>query len=332
MKPIYFPFTFVQDAVAQALAACCGPVIVYQPLDGCLPEPMQPLVDRGLIDIRVPVTGDEHLLQKAVADYQSWARLQLRDSGSAFLKAGWDRRPLFDTSAPSQIAAEIKARRGVKAQPGRNPALLAARMFLYFAQQFDSQKGGVDDVLQQCLRKEQSLMRQLQPQETGAAPADWSAASAHADDLDDYMLEARMEAWARLRLSDSQPASLFVTHRRSALEHVLEYAPQARKILEVTGSAPPAAPIAADALKVELRMQYLDRIARDPGIAARQEELPDFWQDLPSGMGLSIYCLSGLSQGDLFARCSAARDRQVDAGNGRTKDQNTLVGILDTFL
>jgi len=39
MKPIYFPFTYVADSVAQALAACFGEFIVYQPLTGNIPAP-----------------------------------------------------------------------------------------------------------------------------------------------------------------------------------------------------------------------------------------------------------------------------------------------------
>ena len=66
MKPIFFPFTYVSDSVAQALTACFGQFIVYQPLAGKIPEQMRPWVEKGILDIRVPVTEDQKELEAAV--------------------------------------------------------------------------------------------------------------------------------------------------------------------------------------------------------------------------------------------------------------------------
>ncbi len=332
MKPIYFPFTYVPEPVAQALAACCGPFIVYQPLGGRLPETMQPWVERGFIDIRIPVAGDEQLLEKAVNDYRNWAHLQLEASGgakNAFLKAGADRRPLFDSSASSQIVAEVKARQREKTAPAGRPAVLSARMFLYFAQQFDSQNRGVDGVLQDFAQKEERLMRELQPEEGGLPGGRLPEHSPPPDDFTDYMLETRMEAWTRLLLSDSQSSPFFVTHRRSVLEHVLEYAPEAEEVLHVSGTGPIAENVAADALKAQKRMADLTRIAADRTVSVRRGEVPAFWQDIPAGITLSIYRMAGRVPGELFARCAGIKERRADGAHGENEGWNTLIGLIE---
>ena len=327
MKPIYFPFTYVSEPVAQALSACFGPFIVYQPLHSRLPEKMQPLVDRGLIDIRVPVTGDEELLERAVDNYRTWAQQQLEASGgakNAFFKSGLDRRPLFDSSASSQIVAEIKARQRKKTDSADRQVVLSARMFLYFAQQFDLQNRGVDGVLQDYRQKEQKLMRQLQPEEGTALKGLSPGSSPASDDFADYMLETRMEAWTRLLLSDPHDGVLFITHSRSVLDHVLEYTPQAEEVLHVTGTGLAAENVVADPITADRRMAYFAQIVEDRTAPFRQG-------DIPAGLTLRIYRVSDQTPGDLFARCAGIKDRQRDAANQKNGVGNTLVAVLDTI-
>ena len=51
MKPIYFPYTYISDPAAEAVAACFGQFIVYRPLSDKLPLSMQYL---SLIHISEP--------------------------------------------------------------------------------------------------------------------------------------------------------------------------------------------------------------------------------------------------------------------------------------
>ena len=59
MKPIYFPFTHISDAAVAALSACFKQTVVYQPSRRALPALIQKLADSGLIDVRIPIAGDE---------------------------------------------------------------------------------------------------------------------------------------------------------------------------------------------------------------------------------------------------------------------------------
>ncbi len=73
MKPIYFPFTYISEAAVAAISACFKQTVVYQPSRHTLPAEMQKLADSGLIDVRIPITGDENKLDAILRDYNEWA-------------------------------------------------------------------------------------------------------------------------------------------------------------------------------------------------------------------------------------------------------------------
>ena len=161
MKPICFPYTYVSDSLAQALTACFGQFIVYQPLAGKIPEQMGPWADKGVLDIRVPVTENQTDLETGVKNYLSWADLHYGGSGlkPSFLKTWKEAIPFFKASSSSQVVADIKEQ--VYGKPGcraRAP-LLAARLFLYLAQEFDRQNQEVLRDLKRHRLQEAELIR-----------------------------------------------------------------------------------------------------------------------------------------------------------------------------
>ena len=227
--------------------------------------------------------------------------------------------------------AEIKARQRKKADPGDRQVVLSARMFLYFAQQFDLQNRGVDGVLQDYHRKEQKLMRQLQPEEGAASAGPPLQSSPAPDDFADYMLETRMAAWTRLLLRDPNDGVLFITHSRPVLDHVLEYTPEAEEVLHVTGAVPTAENTVVDPVTADQRMAYFRQMAEAPKPPSRPGELPAFCRGIPAGMTLRIFRAPGQTPGDLFARCAGIKDRRRDGADPNNGVKNTLVAILDTI-
>ena len=139
MKPIFFPYTYISNPVAEAVAACFGRFTVSQPLSGKLPLSMQSLVDKGVIDIRIPVKGDDRELESAAENYLNWANLNIGGSSfkSASLKTLKASAPLLDASLSSQIVADVKKQMNRSATDKLSDPVLAARIFLYFAQEFD---------------------------------------------------------------------------------------------------------------------------------------------------------------------------------------------------
>src|SRR5210317_1109557 len=141
MNPIYFPYTYISNPVAEAMAACFGRFTIYQPLSDNLPLSMQPWVDKGLIDIRIPVKGDTDELISAAEDFRNWAQLNVGSSGinPASLKTLRASAPHWGASLSSQIVAEVKKQINRSATDKSSDPVLAARIFLYFAQEFDQQ-------------------------------------------------------------------------------------------------------------------------------------------------------------------------------------------------
>jgi len=86
MKPVYFPFTYINNTVARDLYACFGQVTVYQPGAHSIPENMERLAKEGMLDLKVPVSGDEARLVALIKEYKEWGELHQK-SDTAFLKA-----------------------------------------------------------------------------------------------------------------------------------------------------------------------------------------------------------------------------------------------------
>ena len=62
VKPIYFPYTYVPQWVAETLAACFKQFTVYQPSGRKLPSEMQPWIDANVMELRVPVQVEARAL------------------------------------------------------------------------------------------------------------------------------------------------------------------------------------------------------------------------------------------------------------------------------
>ncbi len=247
MKPIYFPFTYVSDSVAQALAACFGQFIVYQPLTGKMPELMRPWVAKGILDVRVPVAEDQNELETAVKNYLSWANLHLEGSGlkSSFLQTGKDAIPFFRSSSPSQVMADIKEAVHGKSTAKVPEPVSAARIFLYFAQEFDRQNHEVARDLKRYRQKEAELIRELK-MEDDSLPAEFrKEATQRPDDSAGYMVLDRLAAWTRILLKDIDISGIFITHTPAVLQELLDRTPTAEKLLHFdsipTGTAMTAA-------------------------------------------------------------------------------------------
>ena len=184
MKPIFFPATYVPDSVAQALTACFGQFIVYQPLTGKIPEQMRNWVERGILDIRVPVTEDQNEIEAVVKRYLGWAELHFGGSGlkPPFLKSWKDSIPFFKDTSSSQVVADIKALHHGRPTSSAPGPLLTARLFLYFAQEFD--------------RQNQEVVQDLKPFSGPNAPAS----------SDHYLCRSEAEAGTGLFPADDDRA------------------------------------------------------------------------------------------------------------------------------
>ena len=334
MIPIYFPYTYISDPVAEAMAACFGRFTVYQPLSDNLPLPMQPWVDKGLIDIRIPVKGDTEELVSAAENFRNWAQLNVGSASinSASLKTLKTSLPPLGASLSSQIVAEIKKQINRSANDKSSDPVLAARIFLYFAQEFDQQSQELDHVLEEFEKKEQDLIQDLKMEEDALA-AELKKEPGHMPGVNtDYLIAGRLEAWARILLKDERPPELFVTHSKAVVEELLDTAPTAEKILDFE-AIPTLTPATIEpAPWQEQLMLYLTDCAEKKYISASGAKAEAF--DIPTvknSVSLKIYLVPNQNCTQFFCRGAGIKGPEPDPMFPTPGSRNTLMGLVEPW-
>ena len=332
MKPIYFPSTCISDIVAQALAACFGQFIVYQPLAGKIPEHMRPWVEKGILDIRVPVTAYQKELEAVVGNYLSWADFHLAGSGlkPPFLQTWKEAVPFFKASASSQVVADIKEQVHGKPISRAPDPLLEARLFLYFAQEFDRQNQEVARDLQRHRQQEAELIRQLKMEDDSLTAEFQKEEVQIPDDSADYMIFDRLEAWTRILLKDTDISGIFITHIPAVLQELLDKTPAAEKLLSLETIPTCTAMSAEFAPWRQKLVSDLTHIVEHKWAptTARPSGHPGF-PAAPSNVSLSVYLAPDEMPRDFFSRCAQIQppDRNAFCSGGGFN--NTLVGLIE---
>ncbi len=234
MRTVYFPFTCVADRVAEALAACFGSFVIYQPLSADLPDRMQVWKKRGIMEIRVPVAGDETELERIIRRFRIWADLHVEDLGdrAAKLKTRMDSMTRLSDWSSSQIAAEIKGKLHGTPGPQIPNLVQASRIFLCLAQEFDLQNYELADELARSDREQAELIRRLKTEYDPVALEFANPPMPFSDATDDYLITDRLESWSRIFLQDSDTSGLLVTHSSAVMAYLLEHASTAVQVIK----------------------------------------------------------------------------------------------------
>jgi len=235
MKATYFPFTYFSDSVAALLTDCFGRFIVYQPSREILSEQLQVWIDRGTVDMRVPISDHEMELNTAIKHYMSWADLHRGRAGekAAIVAAGANQIPLFNEMSARKIVADIKGSAAGDLNTEAGDPDLTARLFLYFAQEFDRYNQELTDDLNRQQLQEEELIRQLKMENDPAAIEFQSPPVQLPEPFTEYMVSDRLEAWTRLFCKDPEPSGLFVTHSAAVLELLMERTSTADRVMHL---------------------------------------------------------------------------------------------------
>ncbi len=217
MTPIFFPFTYMSDPTAAALSAVFRQVGLYRPSETPLPETVQRHADKGFLEIRTPVGGDEDGLRRAAADYRAWA--ERRGGGPlAFFKSQQGRIPFFEESSLSQIRSDIKRWSGERTDDAPADPVFGARLFLSVAQAFDREQWEVNRGFADLRDLEASLLKSIHGEQETGSPS----AIAPVEDLGRHMTDRRLWAWSCLWAKDPAADALLVTDSREIFDASLE--------------------------------------------------------------------------------------------------------------
>ncbi len=232
MKPVYFPFTYINDTVARDLYACFGQITVYQPSTHDIPENMQMLADKGLLDIKVPVSGDEAKLEALIKEYKEWGELHQK-SDAAFLKAIGERVPFFDDTFSTQLASQIKRIRDENYSKEKPDILFNARLFLCLAQDYDIMQDGINRDLISVYEMEKKLLEGLTHEDEEFFIKKTGSSLQAADDSGKYKIKERIEAWTYLMSNDKENPRLFITGSRDAFDFIIEKSGDIKEVVEL---------------------------------------------------------------------------------------------------
>lgn len=332
MKPIYFPFTHVSDSVAAALTACFGQFAVYRPLTGNFPAAMQSWINRGALEVRVPVAENEKELEAAIKNYLNWADLHLSDAGkrATFLNAQSGGTPFFDDFSPSQLVADIKAKlQGRSSQKLPDP-ILVARIFLYFAQELDRQNQELTRELKHYHQKEADLIRQLKMEADSLADELQKDAAQRPDPSGDYMISHRLEAWSRIFLKDPIPSGLFVTHSQAVLDHLLDNVQSAAAVRRYD-AIPLSNQKAAESQPWQASLIFnLMQLAQEksPASPAGEEAQIEF-PAADKTIALTVYLAPGQTPHHYFSRWARINPQDTEDAGRPGAFTNTLIALVE---
>ncbi|MDA3895291.1 MAG: hypothetical protein PF482_03970, partial [Desulfobacteraceae bacterium] len=213
MKPIYFPFTYIPESVADSLSRFLGRIIVLQPVLNNQPELLHRLEEDRQIEIHVPFTEDEDRLNACSKDFQQWGRTHQGDEASlkGIFKDGFSNQTFT-----AQIRTDIlKSDVDTVVEPD---PVFPSRLFLLMAQDLDLQQSAVDRELALSIDDEMALFTSM----TGEGKIlDPPKESYIKNDYGTYMTGSRISAWFNLIKKDVEESAFFVTNSQAVLDKTL---------------------------------------------------------------------------------------------------------------
>ncbi|MFH2219204.1 MAG: hypothetical protein ABII68_06040 [Pseudomonadota bacterium] len=340
MTPVYFPFTYVSEPAAEAVSACFGQILVYQPSARNVPEQMRKWIESDILKTRVPAEGDEEKIDALLREYTDWLVLH-QGSETAFLRSLGDAVPFFDESSTAQIQSDIRRKMtegvaGKKADSEQQAPLFQARLFLRIAQEMDMQKSSVIQDLLKLEAMEKKLFENLSGEAAVPHMSRSESARYQADDPGSLMTRERIAAWTLLMLHDlartgSGVSGLLVTTSRSIVDQLMEMDPAMQTAFEV-GNVPVYESRTEEMEGWQGRlMEHLEMLVENPwplSADAVLEPCPDGVCD--KKVSLTIYIVPGVSPQEFFGRFVKHAMSQTPKKGEGGRIKNTVVGLVQS--
>jgi len=327
MKPVYFPFTYISEPVLEALSAFFKQIVVYQPSNLKIPESMQKQADSDLLEIRIPVKGDENKIDTILKDYKNWATIH-QGSEMAFFKTKPDIIPFCDETSISQIKADIKKKKQKQLNEKKQDSLLNARIFLHIAQEFDLQNREINKDLLLLEENTLNLFDNLKGEDELSFKGNNREKALKIDYQSEYMTPDRIIAWTHLLQYDQDISNLFITNSRTVVEHMVEKL--GAKIVLSIDSIPPANSIDKKrekwqkSLIEQLELLLGNSLPASEGINIKSP----FDKDDGKKVSLTLYLVPDESPYKFFTR-SAWHNTPVKKINKEAGFKNTLIGFVE---
>ncbi len=313
MKPIYFPFTYMPESVAESLSRFLGRIMVFQPVANNQPQALRRLEENGLIDIRVPYAEDEDRLFGCLKEYKEWGQLHHGEETSLkdIFKNGFSNKTFT-----SQIRTDIlKNQTDDSFAP--DPVFLS-RLFLLMAQELDLQQSAIDQDLASSIDDELDLFTSMTGEEKVLDPP---KESLFKKDYGEYMTGSRIAAWFQLIKNTVHESAFLVTSSQSVLDEILETVTGLEKVVGIDG-------ISCDQPKAVIKefVQCLTNLTQTPWIGPDQIRLPDFNFQGGRKLNFKLYILPEADPVDI---CSFFSKDNISSKRNENSPLNTVIGFFE---
>ena len=332
IKPIYFPYTYVPQWVAETLAACFKQFTVYQPSGRELPSEMQSWVQENVMDVRVPVQTEDAALEKMAKEFRAFAGLHddSKNLKTAVYRGRQGAIPCFSESAASRIVSNVKKHSGSAPAETDSNSLFSAQVFLDFAQEFDRQNAELDRGLGANEQHLDDLFKELSGSIDNDLPATPLSADIRVEDSGEYMALDRLKAWLRLFMMEPADSGLLVTSSPSVFDHLIENLTAAQKVVQ---SLKLPVTVVEDGAAISWRDSFLRQMKQlfEKGGGTGENNFGDLPLPLDhrSNIRLTLYRVSGQSPADMFGRIFEDQITDTLKSNRSAEISNTLIGLID---
>jgi hypothetical protein len=329
MKPIYFPFTYIQKETAAIFHSVWGRFVIYQPLTGDLPNTLRELETDGQVEIRTPDFHDHEGVKKALQQYVDWAHLHFAGGGrkAADYRSLKDSTPFYNDEYVSQIRTDIQ--RGKEDVKNGGDVAFQARLFLSIAQQHDIQKASMRQALQATEMKEKNLIDdfRIDDEEMPGRPAGIGEPLLP-DASENEMAAQRIIAWSRMIVSDAEISGIFFTDNASIMESLKKESEDLVSLAEI--DVPVFPEKAEDDIRTRQRrlMEQLMALSHSkwPPDKALSLNL-NGQRSHHTGIGMEIFIAPGKTPRTYFSQFIGAPS-VPEMTNGEPAPANTLVCFL----
>lgn len=328
MKPVYFPYTYLNETTAGALNTCFDSVRLYQPSRLTPPVHNQRWVESGFVDLRVPFESGAEILRRKLTEYRNWVDSH-RGGQIDFLKLQSDRVPFFGESSVAQIKADIRE---------NHPAnewdpVFRARLFLQIAQEFDMQTEELNLKIALLAAAEQDIFKHIRGDE-GREQRPLQAAGPPEDEhRSEYMWRERLTAWCHLYLkgplaNESAETEMFITTSRPLMTFLLEES-STREVLHFEALPQEIEDFQVrEAWRRNINTQ-LEMLFNGIGEgSAGLDIFPPPTQGSSGRFSFSVYQAPGVTFRDYFSRVGGLESDISQRKDGQTESSNTLIGWL----
>lgn len=334
MKPVFFPYTYISEPLADTLAVFFKKITMYLPTPRHIDEAVSRYRDAGWLEIRTPAAPFESQIESGLKSARAFGELHSRRRGEAkhFQSIA---PPFAGESALFHIRSELTRKlKETKTADDENSKqvnrLIQACIFLMLAQDFDRHQAEIGQCLKGFTGLEGALYKNLRGEEDVSSPPVATAPSPGDEDQEFFMPLERLAAWTRLFFSELSgggeppffPATpiFLVTHSRTVFDHLCEQAPEDTRYVTLSKDC-------LDPVDGELAMRF-SRLARQTDLAGLITDIRSHSTGAPPLIKTAV--IAKRTPPELLSAATGVQPKEFSEYYENGRQVNTLVGLIES--